>query len=100
MSKLPDEIERCILCDEPTGRARKGDDSMYIEYVGPLCESCSDTLEPVRIYITKLTADVALRDRAMQLMAGDLCNCSGCPTPDMCSVRYDTYYRPLHAGGR
>lgn len=40
-------VEYCCECDEPTGRAGKHDDSIYILYeneymVGPLCESCRD----------------------------------------------------------
>ena len=36
-------IEHCMLCDEPTGKAGKHDDSFYVE-VGPLCEACYDTV--------------------------------------------------------
>jgi len=33
--------ERCIDCDEPTGRAGAGDDSIYTDDGdGPLCEDC------------------------------------------------------------
>lgn len=37
-------IELCCECDQPTGRAGKHDDSIYIHYpdkeIGPLCEEC------------------------------------------------------------
>ena len=58
MSDLP--LEHCRLCDEPTGRAGRGDDSIYCELlnhivlggvpydsgdeIGPLCSGCKDTL--------------------------------------------------------
>ena len=35
-------LERCFRCDEPTGRAGKGDDSMYLNDEGPYCEECFD----------------------------------------------------------
>jgi hypothetical protein len=38
------ELEYCCECDQPTGRAGRGEDSIYIAYpdkeVGPLCEEC------------------------------------------------------------
>lgn len=35
------EEERCCICDEPTGRAGKQDDSLYLENgQGPYCEKC------------------------------------------------------------
>lgn len=37
-------IELCSECDQPTGRAGRAEDSIYILYpdkeVGPLCEEC------------------------------------------------------------
>lgn len=37
------EIELCFLCDNPTGRAGKLDDSLYAEDgTGPYCEACWD----------------------------------------------------------
>jgi hypothetical protein len=40
MSKL----ELCAICDEPTGNAGRGEDSLYLENSdeGPLCHSCYD----------------------------------------------------------
>ena len=40
------ELELCISCDELTGRAGKGEDSLYREDdTGPFCEDCFDTLQ-------------------------------------------------------
>ena len=41
------EIERCVECDEPTGRAGRDDDSMYCDVcgAGPFCEGCYDEHE-------------------------------------------------------
>jgi hypothetical protein len=40
--------EHCSLCDSPTGRAGRGEDSIYIETndgeVGPLCEVCHKSI--------------------------------------------------------
>lgn len=37
------DYERCFLCDEPTGRAGRADDSLYDEDgLGPYCEGCWD----------------------------------------------------------
>lgn len=35
-------LERCVICDEPTGRAGRADDSIYCPECnnGPFCESC------------------------------------------------------------
>ena len=37
-------IERCCDCDDPTGRAGRADDSLYVEteddVIGPLCAEC------------------------------------------------------------
>ena len=33
-------IERCVECDEPTGKAGRLDDSLYDEGEGPFCEDC------------------------------------------------------------
>jgi hypothetical protein len=41
-------LEYCCLCDEPTGRAGRGEDSIYVEAgdgeIGPLCLDCYDRL--------------------------------------------------------
>jgi len=35
-------VELCVLCDEPTGGAGCGEDSLYCDIcdIGPLCEEC------------------------------------------------------------
>ena len=52
--------ERCCICDEPTGRAGRGEDSIYCERceAGPFCENC---LEGNHICNPD---DVALMERA------------------------------------
>lgn len=36
-------LEYCCVCDEPTGRAGAGDDSLYCGCdCGPFCETCWD----------------------------------------------------------
>ena len=35
-------FEYCCNCDEPTGGAGKGEDSLYVDDGGPYCPSCYD----------------------------------------------------------
>ena len=37
-------LEYCCECNQPTGRAGRGEDSIYIGDWGPLCEECRDNL--------------------------------------------------------
>jgi hypothetical protein len=41
------EQERCAWCNEPTGKAGKEEDSLYIIPAGPLCENCFDAVNSV-----------------------------------------------------
>lgn len=34
------EQERCVSCDSPTGKAGRGDDSLYLNGSGPFCQDC------------------------------------------------------------
>lgn len=37
------ELERCVDCDDPTGRAGRADDSLYCDCgAGPFCGECHD----------------------------------------------------------
>lgn len=42
----PGTRELCVDCDAPTGRAGRGEDSIYIGDHGPLCEQCREQKEP------------------------------------------------------
>ena len=33
-------LEHCCACDRPTGRAGRGEDSLYAGDFGPYCEDC------------------------------------------------------------
>ena len=35
--------EYCCECGSPTGKAGRGEDSLYIDDQGPFCEGCYDT---------------------------------------------------------
>lgn len=43
---MTQSLERCYVCDDPTGRAGRNEDSIYVirqvddEEVGPLCPDC------------------------------------------------------------
>jgi len=41
------EHERCVLCDEKTGKSGKGEDSYYIGDHGPFCEQCYNVIEEI-----------------------------------------------------
>lgn len=41
---MTERIERCLICDDPTGRAGRWDDSIYAGDIGPWCESCWDAV--------------------------------------------------------
>lgn len=43
---MTDTHEYCLLCDGLTGRAGKGDDSLYFYDVGAFCEKCYDLISP------------------------------------------------------
>ncbi len=46
------ETERCCHCDEPTGRAGKGDDSLYDALGnGPLCQNCAEKRRLALIHV-------------------------------------------------
>lgn len=42
-------LERCCICDEPTSKAGRGDDSLYTEAdgkeIGPCCSACLDDVQ-------------------------------------------------------
>ena len=42
-------LEHCINCDEPTGKAGRDEDSLYIECAGPFCEVCFSDEQQERI---------------------------------------------------
>jgi hypothetical protein len=53
-----DDVEHCSHCDEPTGKAGRGDDSLYCTLPdgierGPLCESCFEMFEKERVNLEK-----------------------------------------------
>ena len=42
---MGDDVELCIDCNEPTGFAGEGEDSLYYNGKGPYCEECYDLNE-------------------------------------------------------
>ena len=60
------KYELCYACNQPTGRAGRGEDSLYLESpngeIGPLCESCwgafrRDDLEGENATLTRRVED-------------------------------------------
>ena len=43
-----EDLEYCSKCGEPTGRAGRYEDSIYILETGPLCEKCEHVLETIQ----------------------------------------------------
>ncbi|EHJ49558.1 hypothetical protein DFW101_3562 [Solidesulfovibrio carbinoliphilus subsp. oakridgensis] len=56
-------IEHCCVCDNPTGRAGIGEDSLYVGDDGPFCESCFAEAEHHRSTVQRLKAAEAERDQ-------------------------------------
>ena len=44
---MSNQLEHCSICDDPTGRAGIGDDSIFYldDEIGPLCEECNRKLQ-------------------------------------------------------
>lgn len=55
---MSSELELCIRCDEPTGRAGRSEDSLYAGEVGPFCEDCWGEV-PDEMYAELCTANSA-----------------------------------------
>ena len=51
------EYEECIKCGNRTGRAGKGDDSLYIYSAGPFCQDCYDKEIDFNDHIERNTPD-------------------------------------------
>ena len=50
-------IERCIRCDEPTGKAGRLDDSLYDDDGnGPFCETCFHEIQAAEAEVADLHA--------------------------------------------
>ena len=47
MMTITQPVEYCSKCGEPTGRAGRYEDSIYIGEIGPLCEDCADGFETI-----------------------------------------------------
>ena len=47
MSHTPRQLEMCSVCNEPTGHAGAGEDSIFRcdGQIGPLCNECNATLD-------------------------------------------------------
>ena len=52
-----DKIERCVECDEPTGKAGRNDDSLYLGDDGPFCDECYE-LAHLRANAERLAVEV------------------------------------------
>ena len=63
-------FEYCCNCDEPTGGAGKGKDSLYVDDGGPYCPSCYDL---VRVKAKNKRLREALENIARQ---GSCDNCN------------------------
>ena len=69
-------IERCIECDEPTGRAGRSEDSLFCDTcdAGPFCETCHEVHGYI-CHINTLTRELAevkaaceIKDEALRLL--------------------------------
>ena len=56
------KLEHCCECDQPTGRAGQGEDSLFAGDFGPYCEDCWDTVPD------ELAALVAAKDAEIRAL--------------------------------
>ena len=64
------ELELCCECDQPTGRAGRGEDSLYAEDVGPYCVDCwyelphklAAEIERLRMFLTAISSPTQTSD--------------------------------------
>ena len=60
------DLEHCVVCDEPTGKAGKGDDSLYLaDGTGPYCQTCFDERQASDTFLEDL-ADLLGRTGQIQ----------------------------------
>lgn len=72
--------EMCCKCDEPTGRAGKQDDSLYLEDgSGPYCEACFEA--------------------AQQSVHSDEAKCPQCGEPLAAAALHEFCYPPASPRG-
>ena len=55
------QLETCCACECPTGRAGRGEDSLYVGDEGPYCETC---FQEVSLACFKLAQVKALNQRS------------------------------------
>ena len=71
------DLERCCKCDEPTGRAGKGDDSIYLDGgEGPFCLACyyparCEELETIAADASSTATEAAKKCAHLELVAAD-----------------------------
>lgn len=74
------ELEYCRECDCATGRAGKGDDSMYLNDIGPYCEDCFAVAESAAIVATSIECERCAKvaeDKYDQPQYQNLCRVAG-----------------------
>ena len=60
------KYEHCCQCGERTGKAGKGEDSLYLQNgVGPYCETCFEPFNALEVEIANLRAQI---ERAFQML--------------------------------
>ncbi len=59
LQERQESYEHCLKCDALTGRAGKGDDSIYIDDKGPYCQECADEIEDLKTAKKDLHESVA-----------------------------------------
>ena len=69
MNQRPEE--RCFVCDEPTGRAGRSDDSIYWADTGPWCLSCSSALR--QEVLDDCSAEIGSRIRSAETAERERC---------------------------
>ena len=84
-------LEKCCACDEPTGRAGRCDDSLFMDDDGPFCEACFEATiqsaaegviqeaDQLRSHNDALRAELAtVKADNLQMKKGGMNHAKGC----------------------
>jgi len=64
---MVNNIERCLVCGEPTERSGKGEDSIYLGDIGPFCSGCYNEIRGAILDEDTPVAESHDRERELML---------------------------------
>ena len=98
-------LEYCTECSSATGRAGRGEDSIYyLDNLGPFCEDCHDQLGAEVVdnlglddLRTQLAEALAKSNRALMFLRGTMCFHTGCPIEEVAESVSKEWHRRGYA---